>query len=349
MGENRAPLKLNSMKVCVKCNKKVQDADLFCEHCGASEFTTEAEVAPSAESTAVPQSSAPTMGDANAIADSEIITGGKNNTTNTDNSVVDNSVTSETTNVTQSTTVNDSSTINNTGASASDMNDLVKMMMKESRETMMQMMQMQNDKEKNSNSSSNDDDSNNDSKDNSKGNSKNGERATKGDVKQKGEYELVIENYLRTINNSLNRANKIMVPSKTYYMRRYRYAIWITATIFCFMITAATAISLLWITVLGTLAMSIFSTINRFKQSEESAYVSEFELCKKQYLEIKEMLVPICGSDHSIFIDAEGHFKKIGDNIATTVSKAKNGAKTTTAIICVVIFAAAYIISSAII
>ncbi len=295
------------MKKCAKCSYENSDESKFCEDCGAQEFTPIASEA--AEGVAI--------GDNSAISAGELVSGGKNNTTNT------NTTTTSTTND------NSSTTHISHGASAEDMASILKVVMQENSNIIKQVLEHQQQAAPQQ-SVAEEKQSTSEMVGNLSPNSSGGV-AAKDDS---GEYDLVMENLVNSVVSLIGRMEALKAPDRSYFLRKYYFVMWVAATIFFFFMAAATAISLLWIAVLASLAMSIFTAFRRFKSSEAEPKRVEMDGYLKEFAEIRSTIVSAIGEDNDFVRLSDTEIGKIKRHFEASERNAMSGARTTALLVC---------------
>lgn len=294
------------MKKCAKCSYENSDESKFCEDCGAQEFTPIASEV--AEGVAI--------GDNSAISAGELVSGGKNNTTNNTTTTNDNS----------------STTHISHGASAEDMASILKVVMQENSNIIKQVLehQQQAAPQQSVAEESEKKQSTSEMVGNLSPNSSGGV-ASKDDS---GEYDLVMENLVNSVMSLIGRVEALKAPDRGYFLRKYYFVMWIVATIFLFFMAASTAISVLWIAVLASLVMSLFTAFRRFKSSEAEPKRVEMDGYLKEFAEIRSTIVSAIGEDNDFVRLSDAEIGKIKRRFEAGERNAMKGARRTTLLVC---------------
>ncbi|MFI3306390.1 MAG: zinc ribbon domain-containing protein [Rikenellaceae bacterium] len=299
------------MKTCVKCNFENSDDSKFCEECGSQEFTPNE------------QSGEVIIGDNSAVSTGEIVSGGKNNTTNT-------------TNTDNSTTTNISH-----GATAEDMASILKVVMQENSNIIKQVLEHQQQTQQSNQSNQTEQPQQSASAE------AKGEAKPKDETKDEpNEYELVARNLFESIINVVGKIEHIGTPDKSYYLKRYHYILWIAATTFIFFMAAATAINALWIVLLASLGMVVYSIFKRFKGSGAEPKRELFDKLNDEYLSNRSTVTKTFGNDVEFLKVSDDHMTKLVSKFTDAEKKAAKDAKITTGVICGILLVVGYFIVS---
>ncbi len=317
------------MKRCLNadCGVANCDEDKYCVNCGGSEFEAIAEEQEGSQGINIGK---------DAVATGEFISGGKNNTTH---NTTHNTSSSETVN-------NSTSTTTNVGASGDDITNIIKTMMQENSKVIQQVLEHKQQVVQVVEPTVQEQQGELKCELETQQQTKAEQEVTKEEPEY-SEVDLIAINYCKSFVKLREKLYALPLPQSSFYMRRYYYVMWIAASVFCFISAAATGIGILWIALLGSLAMVGLSLYNKSKSGGEQEPCREkLNVMLREYDGMKRVIELALDDDHEIVVESREEIERLQERFEAADAKAAKGAKSTAVMVSVALVGLAILITT---